>query len=380
MSLGPSSNRLLELLTLITETPAPTFAEEARGELLARLLAGAGVDVVRDEVGNVVGRVVGAGPTVAIAAHLDTVFPQGTDVRVRSDSGRLAAPGIGDNSASLAVLVHWAETMWPSDRPHPNLVLAATVGEEGRGDLRGARHLVSAVQPDLFIALDGHLGIVVAHAVGSKRFEVRFDAAGGHSWGDYPSPSAVHALGDAIHALNRLAVPNEPRSSYNVGQVGGGRSVNAIAEEAWFDLDLRSVAVSELDRLERDAMTRIRRAARAHDVAVDVRLVGHRPTARVDNEALVHAAEAALREVGLLPRVVASSTDANAAMAAGVPAIAFGVYRGGDAHRTSEWLEPDSLEVGYRALALLVEAIAGGAGGSGARASDRTRAPAEADG
>ena len=386
VSLAPSPERLTELLTTITETPAPTFAEDARGDLVARLLTDAGLDVRRDQVGNVVGRMAGPGPTLAIAAHLDTVFPEGTDVRVGRDGERLVAPGIGDNSASLAVLVHWVEMMRVETMqversrgeatrargaPHPDLIVAATVGEEGRGDLRGARHLMATMRPDLFLALDGHLGTVVGRAVGSKRFEVRLGAAGGHSWGDYPSPSAVHALGDAIHALNRLSIPSEPRSSYNVGQVRGGRSVNAIAEEAWFDLDLRSVDADELDRLERDAMTRIRRSARAHGVKVDVRPVGHRPTARVDNEALVRSAKVALHEVGVPMQVVASSTDANAAMAVGVPAIAFGVYRGGDAHRTSEWLEPDSLQVGYRAFALLVEAIAGGVATPASSASDR---------
>ena len=368
----PSLERLRELLVEITETPAPTFEEAARGELVARKLSATGLSVAQDEVGNVVARLPGDGPTVVVAAHLDTVFPAGTEVRVRSDDARLAAPGIGDNSASLAVLVHWVECLREGGGVDPerggasgrraNVVVAATVGEEGLGDLRGARHLVDVVEPHLFIALDGHLGTVVGRSVGSKRFEVQLHATGGHSWGDFPSPSAVHALGDAIHAVTRIPLPSEPRSSFNVGQVRGGRSVNAIAEEAWCDLDLRSVDAEELERLEREALKRIRSAARAHGVTLEVTPVGHRPTARVDNEALVRAARGALERVGVVPRVVASSTDANAAMAAGVPAIAFGVYRGGDAHRRSEWLDPASLPIGFEAFAALMDEITGSVG------------------
>lgn len=359
MSPAPSPERLEALLETITETPAPTFEEGPRADVVARLLQAAGADVERDAVGNVVARLSRERPRplVLVAAHLDTVFPAGTDVRIRRDGDRLYAPGIGDNSASLAVLAHWVELVLAQGRPEPAVVVAATVGEEGLGDLRGARELVSHVEGAAFVALDGHLGTIVGRAVGSKRFEVSIRAAGGHSWGDYPSPSAVHAAGDAIHALTRMPVPAEPKSTYNVGRIQGGRSINAIAEEAWFDLDLRSLDPEELERLAREARKRIRRVERAHGVSIDMAPVGERPAAHVDNDRLIRAAREALASVDVSPRVASSSTDANAAMAAGIPSIGFGVYRGGDAHRTSEWLDPSSLPVGFRAFASLMEAL-----------------------
>lgn len=353
------------LLETITETPSPTFAEDRRAALIGDLLKGAGATVERDEVGNVVTRWPGRGPLVAVAAHLDTVFPAGTDVSVRREGDRWMAPGIGDNSASLAVLVHYAELMVacdPADRP--NLILAATVGEEGLGDLRGARQLVAGRAMDMFVALDGHLGAIVGRAVGSKRYEIELRAEGGHSWGDYPSPSAVHAAGEAIHALNRLRIPDEPRSSYNVGEISGGRSVNAIADSARFNLDLRSLDPDVLDQMAAEAHKRIRRAARAHGVRLAVEQVGDRPAAKIDNADLIAAARRSLQRVGREAQVVPSSTDANAAMAAGVPAIGFGVYDGGDAHKTTEWLEPASLGTGFEAFADLLASLASANGAS----------------
>ncbi|MDZ7703547.1 MAG: M20/M25/M40 family metallo-hydrolase [Trueperaceae bacterium] len=225
---------LVGLLTQICETPAPTFAEQARGELIASLLSAEGLEPHTDEVGNVIANLGGGqGPRLLVAAHLDTVFGADTDVSVRPDRGpdgkeRLKAPGIGDNSASLAVLMHYVRQSQRhgANPERPRLCVAATVGEEGLGDLYGVRHLMKtrADDFDLVLALDGHLGIIVNESVGSKRFEITFTARGGHSWGDYPSPSATHALGDAIAALNKLQVPGQPRSSYNVGQISAGRA------------------------------------------------------------------------------------------------------------------------------------------------------------
>ena len=359
----PTEPRLEPLLTLlrrICETPAPTFEEGARSKLLVELLREGGLEPVQDRVGNVTATLPGgSGPHVLVAAHLDTVFPADTDVRVREAPNRLLAPGIGDNSASLAVMVHYAHLATANRAPRPRVTLAATVGEEGLGDLYGVRELVKARadQTDLFVALDGHLGTIVDKSVGSKRFEVTLTAAGGHSWGDYPSPSAVHALGDAVHALTRITTPREPRSSLNVGEVSGGTSVNAIAQEARFNLDLRSLDAGTLAGLETEALKRIRQVARRHDAKVNIEQVGDRPAAKSDNRTLVAAARAALKEVGEDARTAASSTDANAAMAAGIPAISFGVYRGGDAHRLSEWLEPASLLTGYRAFVQLLKAL-----------------------
>ena len=356
MSLEPvhDQRELTDLLQTICETPAPTFSEAARGERVAQLLREMGFAPHTDEVGNVTAEIAGGGgPRMLIAAHLDTVFGADTDVRVRTVGERLAAPGIGDNSASLAVALFYLRALRRGVyTSYPRLTFAATVGEEGLGNLRGIRALMAARARDFdaVVALDGHLGALISASVGSKRFEVTFNARGGHSWGDFPSPSATHALGEGVVTLARLPLSEQPRSSYNVGQVWGGTGVNAIAETAGFNLDLRSTDASVLERLARDAHRRLHKVADKHGVRLETRLIGDRPTAFAPNEGLVRAAQAALLEVSVRARLAASSTDANAAMAAGLPAIAFGVYRGGDAHRLSEWLEPASLVTGVAAL------------------------------
>ncbi len=355
-------DELTGLLRAICETPAPTFYEAARGELISRFLQDMGLEPVTDRVGNVTADVPGGrGPRLLVAAHLDTVFDATTDVRVREESeGRLAAPGIGDNSASLAVLLAYLQRVQRSTiSSHPHLTFAATVGEEGLGDLRGIRALLSRRAHDFdgVVAVDGHLGALIDTSVGSKRFELTFSARGGHSWGDFPSPSAVHALGEAVATLAKLPLGAGPRSSYNVGQVWGGTGVNAIAQQAGFNLDLRSTSAEQLERLSRDARARVQRVATRHGVTLELRQVGDRPAASAPNGGLVQAGQGALRDNGLRAYLSASSTDANAAMAAGLPAMAFGVYRGGDAHRLSEWLEPASLPVGLVVLTRLLERI-----------------------
>ncbi len=347
---------------MICEVPAPTFAESRRAALVVALWRAAGLRPRVDEVGNVLADVPGgSGPRVVLAAHLDTVFDVDTDVTVREEDGRWYAPGLGDNSASLGVVTATAETIAAGAlEARPRLLLAATVGEEGLGDLRGAKALVAAMRDrvDAFVAIDGHLPGVVHKGVGSVRYAARFSGPGGHSWGDYGTPSAVHALGDAIHALTRIEVPRVPRSTVNVGVAQGGTTVNAIAETATCTVDLRSVDAATLARLAKEAEQRVRSVARRHGVEVALERVGERPAASGGNEDLVGAAERALRSVGHEPVRSASSTDANAAMAAGLPALCFGVYRGGDAHRAGEWIEPASLDEGMAALAALLAELA----------------------
>ena len=356
--------RALALARDICEVAAPTFGEAERAAFVATLWRGAGLEPRVDAIGNVIAEVPGgSGPRIVLAAHLDTVFDADTDVRVRESERRWHAPGLGDNSASLGVVTATAERIMAGGLSRrPRVVLAATVGEEGLGDLRGAKALVAALagEVDAFVAVDGHLGGVVHQAVGSVRLAFTLRGPGGHSWGDYGVASAVHALGDAIHALTRIDVPRAPRSSLNVGIAKGGTTVNAIAEQATCTIDLRSVDQVELERMVGEAQRRVRSVARRHAVEVGVERVGDRPAATGGNEALVAAAERALRAVGVEPHRSASSTDANAAMAAGVSAVCFGVYRGGDAHRAGEWIDPDSLDVGMLALEALLAELAVG--------------------
>ena len=359
----------LPLLRRVCETPAPTFREDARADVVAGELTRAGLSARRDEVGNVLADLPGgAGPRVAIVAHLDTVFGEEVDVRIRTgDDGRWRAPGIGDNSASMAVALALAHDVAAERLPHrPPILLAFTVGEEGLGDLRGARHLVATegARIDRFLALDGHLGSLVDAGVGSLRMRATFRGSGGHAWGDYPSPSAVHAVGDAVHALTRVDVPDAPRSSLNVAQLGGGTAINAIAEEAWLTLDLRSTAAAVLETLRSECEKRLRSVARRHGVELEIERIGARPAGRAIDEAMAGAVREVLRDEGLAVRIGASSTDANAAMAAGIPALCLGVYRGGDAHRMGEWLEPASLAVGARVLRTVLVRLAD-PGGSG---------------
>ncbi len=331
--------------------------------MVAELWRAAGLEVAVDGLGDVVAELPGgSGPRVMLAAHLDTVFPEGTDVRVRErDDGRWAAPGISDDGAGLAVLTVLGEEVAAGrGGARPRVTLAATVGEEGLGDLRGARRVVAdrAGSIDVFVAVDGGLGNVVSGAVGSRRIEARFEATGGHAWGDHGAPSAVHAMGDAIHALIRLDLPADPRSSLNVGLAGGGSSVNAIAERASLTVDVRSVDPDVLALLVARVEQRLRSVARRHRVEVALIGVGERPAGRTADDALLDAARDALAAAGIEVRMAPSSTDANAAVAASIPAIAFGVSRGGDAHRTSEWIEPDSLLDGLRALEALLANLA----------------------
>lgn len=351
-------NDLIQLLCRICETPAPTFAESARASLIHDLLQDMGVTSRQDEVGNVIAELPGGtGQRVVLAAHLDTVFEAGTPIQVKRIGNTLNAPGIGDNSASLAVLMQFVQEVLEQDSPRPQLTIVATVGEEGLGNLRGVRHLVDTYPMDAFVAVDGYLGVIINRSVGSKRYKVTFQAPGGHAWGDFPSPSATHALGSAVHALGELSFSQEPRWSWNVGVIEGGTSINTIAETAALYLDLRSIDPSRLAQLDSDALSRLTRAAQKHDVNLDTELIGSRPCASVANQPLVHAAQSALSSARIPPHLAASSTDANAAMAAGIPAITLGVYKGGHAHRLSEWVDPASLPVGVDVLTAFVAAL-----------------------
>lgn len=355
---------LLALLVEIATTPAPTGDEGERAELITHHWREAGLDPHTDEVGNVVAYLPAstergtAGPRLLVACHLDSVFARSVDLSVKQSQERWTGAGLGDNAASLAVLTHWLKTR--GDDTHPPLTLVATVGEEGLGDLRGARHAVAELGEghSFFLALDGYLGSVIDRPVGSKRYEATFKAPGGHSWGDYPSPSATHAAGDAIARLAAVHVPKEPRSSLNVGVIWGGTSINAIAEAAGFNLDLRSVDAGSLEGLKGAALAAIKEAAAVNDVEVSIEKVGDRPTGSVDNRELAEAAVAAYESVGVKHRRSSGSTDANAATKAGLPAISFGVYRGGNAHRVDEWVDPASLEKGVRALRALLKRLA----------------------
>ncbi|WP_104991586.1 M20/M25/M40 family metallo-hydrolase [Deinococcus sp. NW-56] len=351
----------LSYLTRIAQTPAPTFDEGERGALMAGLWEELGYRTERDEVGNVLTRLTPPGtegkPALLLAAHLDTVFPRATDVTVREEGGKLIGPGVGDNSASLAVLTALLRDLRgeAGEGLRRPLWVAANVAEEGLGDLRGAKHLIATHRERLgaFIAVDGYLGVAVTRAVGVRRYRATFLGPGGHSWGDQ-APSALHALGMAIHDLYALHRPAAPRTTLNVGLASGGTSVNSIAGSAELLLDLRSLDPELLGDLDRRAQGVLHAAARAVGVGLRLERVGDRPGGELNAGPLLDLAREAAREGRTELRLASSSTDANAAAPHGLPAIALGVYRGGNAHREDEWVQASSLGPGLRFLSRVV--------------------------
>lgn len=323
---------------------------------MSRLWRALGHEPEQDEVGNVVLRLgPPEGKALVLASHLDTVFAGDTDLTVHETRGRLSGPGLGDNSASLAVLTAFLRDL-QLERLRRPLWLVANVAEEGLGDLRGAKHLLAqhAERIGAFVAVDGYLGLAVTKAVGVRRFRATFSGPGGHSWGD-KGPSALHALGLAITALYSLPLPHSPRTTLNVGEARGGNSINSIAASAQLLLDLRSLDPYALETLQERARSAIEGAARTAGVQVTLEQVGDRPGGDLSSEALLKLARRAAESVGVELRTAASSTDANAAAPHHIPALALGVYRGGNAHREDEWVAPDSLATGLRMLCKFVD-------------------------
>ena len=359
----------------LTEIPAPPFGEETRGCRLAELFDEAGLtDVHQDVVGNVLALRPGAEDRepLVLSAHLDTVFPADTDVTVRVDGDVLRAPGISDDARGLAALVAVGRALSKAGittrRP---ILFAATVGEEGSGDLRGVRHMFRAggvaSEAAGFISLDGAgLNYVVARGLGARRFRVRLRGRGGHSWIDWGAPNPIHALGRAVGALAAWPKPTDPVLSLTVARWGGGTSVNAIPAEAWADLDLRSESSRHLDDGEERLRAVLYRSVAEENSGVtsqdgrlhlEVTVVGHRPTGATDlHSPLVEAALAATRAAGVEPQVTAASTDANLPMSLGIPAITLGAGgSAGEVHTTKEWYRNEDGPAGIqRALHTLL--------------------------
>jgi tripeptide aminopeptidase len=363
----------------ICEIPAPPFQETVRGQYLQQRFQSLGLSEVHtDSEGNVIGflRGVSAEPTLAVSAHLDTVFPADTDVTVKRAGSRLCAPGIADNCAGLSALLALIEALNAARlKPFGSLAFVATVGEEGEGDLRGVRHLFN--EPSLgqrihhFISFDGPGVDYITHqALGSKRYRISLAGPGGHSWGDFGVVNPVHALGRLIAKLADYPAPLTPRTSYNAGRIEGGESVNVIPEWARVDIDLRSVSELELSRLEEFLINATRQAVqeenrmRATDgrmIVADLKLIGHRPSGETPSQsALVQTAIEASQALGIQPRLNRASTDSNIPISLGVPAITIGV--GGisaDSHRLSEWYDPVGRELGLQRALLLMLGMVG---------------------
>ncbi len=366
-------------LITITQTPAPPFKENERARKFAEMLRASGADTVYiDSVGNVIGvrRGQRRGRVVAIAGHLDTVFPEGTDVKVKVHGDTLFAPGVGDNSRGLIVLLQTLRALEETGiRTNADLWFVGTVGEEGLGDLRGVKHLFKQGKPkiDAFIAVDGSSDEEITNvAVGSKRYRVTFQGEGGHSYGDFGAANPIHALGRAIHLFDEAAsrfVVSQPGTTYNIGRINGGTSVNSIASSAWMEVDMRSdnaAALAAIDSIFHISMVQALNEQNSkriigEELRLEARLVGDRPGGNTPpNSALVQRAIAATRALGLTPLLDRSSTDANLPISRGVPAITIG--RGGvsaNAHSPDEyWVDVESNR-GIRRLMLIALAEAG---------------------
>ncbi len=335
--------------TELSEIPAPPFEEDLRAARMAQLMAEAGLDDVhRDAVGNVIGHRPGSDGNVpvVIAAHLDTVFPIGTDVTVTREGNLVRGPGIADDARGLASLLTLARALDTSaiQTVHP-LRFVATVGEEGIGDLRGVKHLFGVDGAGLdaagFISLDGAgLDRVIVNGLGSRRFRVTGRGPGGHSWVDWGRPNPIHALADVARRLSELALPTDPQATLTIARWGGGTSINAIPQEAWIELDTRCTSNAELERLESRVREVVATSATAHpELDLVTTVIGARPGGATDpDEPLVRAAIAATRSQGRNPVLTVSSTDANIPMSLGIPAITLGCGgEAGQAHTTDEW-------------------------------------------
>jgi tripeptide aminopeptidase len=373
--LAANDERLLDTQIALSEIPSPTGAETARGASVAeRFRALLLRDVRIDEVGNVLGVRHGDTnePPIVICAHLDTIFPEGTPVGVSRDGRQLCGPGIVDNSRGLAAMLALAEAIdGRRVRTRRSIVFAATVGEEGAGDLRGVKHLFARLSepPSACIALDGAGDDrIVTRALGARRFRVTFRGMGGHSWAAFGVANPVHAAGAAAAKLAAMPLPRLPRTTLSVCRIGGGISVNAIPDEAWLEIDLRSSSQATLERCVGDMEQAIRAAVRQENARRSsgspplewaMTTIGDRPCGEIDvDHPLVRAAVSATTAIGRTPELSTASTDANVPISLGIPAIAIGAGgRGGGVHTSGEWYDNTDGTLGVaRALTVLVAA------------------------
>jgi tripeptide aminopeptidase len=359
----------------LTEIPAPPFKEEVRAAYYLTLMRDRGLeDAYIDSEGNAIGirRGNGDGPTLLIAAHLDTVFPEGVDTSIELRGGRYYAPGIGDDTRGLAAMLSIIETLNDSGiQTHGDIMFVANVGEEGRGDLRGIKAIFrDHPEIDGFVSIDGvRLRRITTGGTGSRRFEFQFSGPGGHSFGAFGLASAIHAMGRTINKIADFETPSFPKTTFTVGTVTGGTSVNSIAADAVFALDMRSNDREQLTLLEKRAKAAAEEAVAEEnarwdngEITVDFVLIGDRPAGRTATEdSLVQAAALAFDKVGIeLQQLGISSTDSNVPMSLGIPAITIaGGGNGGGAHSPDEWFTPTNSHEGPQTSFLIVLAMVG---------------------
>ncbi|MGC4108617.1 MAG: M20/M25/M40 family metallo-hydrolase [Thermomicrobiales bacterium] len=345
--------------------PAPTNDEAQRAAFVAETFRARGYqDVTVDRLSDVIGVLPGrdrTAPPLLLAAHIDTVFPRNVPIAVERRGETLHAPGVGDNSLSVAAVAYVADAMKAlGAQPAVDVYVTGNVGEEGLGDLRGMRAVVDAI-PNLgaAIAVEGHsLGRITRKAVGSRRLRVTATGPGGHSWGDAGRPSAIHALAKVIARLDEIPLQSEPKTSLNVGLFEGGISVNTIAPTATCVIDMRSTDPESLAKLV-NRVEQIIKAGSTREVPVTIEVVGDRPAGEVPQDrGIVPIGMRVLKEFGIDAIVDASSTDANVPISRGIPAMCIGLTSGGNAHREDEFIRIPPLATGFAQLLLTTLAVA----------------------
>jgi acetylornithine deacetylase/succinyl-diaminopimelate desuccinylase-like protein len=359
--LDSQHDRIVQDIVTLTEIPAPPFKEKARAEAYLEMLRAAGLtDVEMDPEGNVMGLRRGTGPAggplVVIEAHLDTVFPEGTPVKVRREGTKLFAPGIGDDTRSLAVLLGYVRAMNEAGvKTRRDILFVGNVGEEGPGDLRGTRYLFHKGKYKdrikTFFSMDGTDGSrIVNGGVGSRRYRITFKGPGGHSYGAFGLVNPMAAMSQTVVDLYKVEVPKTPKTTYSASVTGGGTSVNSIPNDVFMEFDMRSASAEELAKLEQRFKTIVEaavagenkaRSTREGAVTAEFKLIGDRPagTTPADSE-LVRTAQTAISAHGLKPELNTSSTDANVPMHLGIPGITIGSGgSGGRAHSLDEWID-----------------------------------------
>ena len=363
----------------ICSIPASPFGERERAEYLSRKFSELGLTEVEiDEEGNCLGLLRGSSPAplIVVSAHLDTVFSKDTNFEVVRRANRLFAPGIADDGCGLVALLALAQAIQTERIPlEGSILFVGTVGEEGEGNLRGVRHLFTkgrwAKHVDAFLSFDGPgVDRITNRALGSRRYRVEVSGPGGHSWGDFGLPNPVHAIGRAISRLASYPAPKEPRTTFNVGRIEGGRSVNSIPSEATMEVDLRSAAEVELQRLDaffrravRDAVDEENGKRRPSDplLKLKVDLIGERPTGETTADSpLVEIAMEATKLLGVEPRLDQSSTDSNLPISLGIPAITLGAGgTSGSSHSLDEWYDPRGRDLGLKRGLLVILGLIG---------------------
>ena len=357
-------DRIVAEIVTLTEIAAPPFKEAKRAAAYAEMLRAAGLqDVELDAEGNAMGLWRGTGapgrPLVVLAAHLDTVFPEDTVVKVRREGTKLLAPGIGDDTRSLAVLLAYARAIKAAGvKTDRDILFVGNVGEEGPGDLRGVRYLFTKGKYKdrihAFFSMDGTNGArIVNGGTGSKRYRVTFKGPGGHSYGAFGLVNPMTAMSQTVVDLYKIAPPKSPKTTYSASVTGGGTSVNSIPHEVWMEFDMRSESAAELGKLEQSFLGIVdkavagengARSVREGKVVADKKLIGDRPagTTAATSE-LVRVAQAAVSAHGLTPELQTSSTDANMPMSLGIPGITIGSGgSGGRAHALDEWIDVET--------------------------------------